>query len=821
MSSRSAPAAFSPSRRWTRSTVLDAGTPLVSPLAPLPAEVLDRTRKGTFGPEDPHPREGTIGKDLTVRPGSIVSPQTLYTGKERRGNVHNPETGEPGAVNGHAGVQFYAAPANERVWNMEVPYVTDAQISNELTQYGKGVHREESGSSDESVVSDGWRLTPPMESPQPHLLHEFMEEMEDRMASEAGLHAIDVDDTGPVVCLGTRLSQPQLFPRRQTPEPYTDEEALEGDVPVASELWAPTPDAWTPQNPMPLERWDLSQGKVERIQYDARSRDWWRPTDENRLPNGALSTIDKSNEDDPVSSSSEDEEGEIKRYASLREDALPPGPNQPSHVDRLELPRLRSLRHGALVSRKRYSSSPSVAPSESTVDHAIYDDPLDSTRLSTPNARLVEAEKIINNVVQSAALGTANPALRPRAESFFDLPLEGETSNSPDPLFHFETDSDSLPELVEGSSSESNDSSELDRIDLEGAIEVRTRDCVDAINRMRRSALSPDLDPLQRSMTHTNLLEWGRQQDALLDRLRDDENRHAVFPLLQGLDVVKQYLGDLVDKAAMVVESDGTLIMNEPSPISAKQALVAVSGDGKRLRRMNDSVWGYTPARRIAMQAEVARLHPYLGPLIDVRGSFVDFMGRALALVTRRRYRLDLTNVNQDFVNSLPFLNQEEAGRLYVLRNVFDNKGQSEVVQAINAFLALRFRDAHVIAHLLHSDILGLEDYGSTCGGMITRADSIFSTASAFERACFNQRYPSPALFFACHSHQPGLLIQAVDGLLDPRPWLSACCVEEVLWDALHPFKFMMILAVICLGLRCVALFPYHLLRDDGSDEYS
>lgn len=112
--------------------------------------------------------------------------------------------------------------------------------------------------------------------------------------------------------------------------------------------------------------------------------------------------------------------------------------------------------------------------------------------------------------------------------------------------------------------------------------------------------------------------------------------------------------------------------------------------------------------------------------------------------VTRRRYRLDLTNIDQDFANSLPFLKQEEAGRLYILRNVFDSKGQSEVVQAIDAFLALRFRDAHVIAHLLHSNILGLEDYGLLCGGMITRADSVFSTASAFERACFNQRYPSP-----------------------------------------------------------------------------
>ncbi|KAJ7845566.1 hypothetical protein B0H13DRAFT_2363575 [Mycena leptocephala] len=106
MSSHSTPVSPTTSSRWPRSMISDAGRgvsnlgmPLVSPLTPLPAEVLDRTRKGTFGPEDPHPREGTVirrvqaatdaewvkhrqGKDLTVRPGSVVSPQAHYTGKE-------------------------------------------------------------------------------------------------------------------------------------------------------------------------------------------------------------------------------------------------------------------------------------------------------------------------------------------------------------------------------------------------------------------------------------------------------------------------------------------------------------------------------------------------------------------------------------------------------------------------------------------------------------------------------------------------------------------------------------------------------------------
>jgi hypothetical protein len=60
MSSCSAPATFSPSHCWACSVIMDAGVPLVSPLALLPAKILDCKHKGTFGPEDPHPHKGTI-----------------------------------------------------------------------------------------------------------------------------------------------------------------------------------------------------------------------------------------------------------------------------------------------------------------------------------------------------------------------------------------------------------------------------------------------------------------------------------------------------------------------------------------------------------------------------------------------------------------------------------------------------------------------------------------------------------------------------------------------------------------------------------------
>jgi hypothetical protein len=56
--------------------------------------------------------------------------------------IHDPVTGEPGARNGHTSMQLYAAPNTDKVWDMEVPYVSDQQIQKELWKYGTGVHHE-------------------------------------------------------------------------------------------------------------------------------------------------------------------------------------------------------------------------------------------------------------------------------------------------------------------------------------------------------------------------------------------------------------------------------------------------------------------------------------------------------------------------------------------------------------------------------------------------------------------------------------------------------------------------------------------------------
>ncbi|KAJ7929503.1 hypothetical protein B0H13DRAFT_2310419 [Mycena leptocephala] len=782
MLSRTAPNTSNSSGRWPRSRLMDAGrgfsefgTPLISPLTPLPADVLDRTRKGTFGPEDPHLQEGTVFRRVqAATDGSVVSPQTLYTGKDVR--VHNPDTGEPGAINGHAGVQFYAAPNSERVWNMEVPYVPDAQIGATLVKYGKGVHREaDPDSGNESPVSDGWCPTPPIVAPVPRcaatapvlayaspepeetdetseLAVSCTEDTEQRIAAEAALFSPDDGTLGNVKApVGSRIAR----------LPW----ALQYD-PIKP--WSPVSDAWTAANPMPLERWNVSSGHVEHVQYHPRLCNWQRSTDENRLPKlvfsnftneGAdapypeilLSAIDKEPSDN--SSSSSEEEGEITDHAPPHGNT-PSGSQLQSRVDELRVPALGSLRHGALITRSDYSSSPSAAPSESTADIPAYDQAYDTTDAAVTADRLAEAEKIINEVVHRVARGTVDPDLRPRAESFFDLPPG---TSCAEPLFHFESDSDSMPELVTGSSSESSGASGLDRLSLEGTTEVLTVDCVDALRRIRGAAPSPEYDLHGRSAVQTRLLSWGRQQEALLERLRDDENRHAILPLQQGLDIINRDLDSLINRTANTVEVGG-IISNESKTLDAERTLdlvtqrigtgkrkvrdetsIAISGDGKRMRRLGGSAWACTPASRAALQAEAARLRAFLIPLIEVRGNLLDFLSWILVLVTRRRYNLDMTTIGQYSDVTFPLLKRDEFLQLNIVRKAFNDRGQTAVVDAIDAILGLHFREAHVLAHLLHYEILSLEEPYAADDHLDAK-----STAKNFERACFDQWYPMP-----------------------------------------------------------------------------
>ncbi|KAJ6448422.1 hypothetical protein C8R47DRAFT_1231025 [Mycena vitilis] len=145
-----------------------------SPTASIPGDVLSRTRTHHFGRVDTHPRSGTNhqrvqaatdlqwaafrrGHELTVRPGSVVSPQTVYTGREVRSNgqevhhavllnarllVHNPDSGEPGMQNGHAMVHFYTTPRADVAWDLETPYAPAESVTRQLQGYSAAIHQE-------------------------------------------------------------------------------------------------------------------------------------------------------------------------------------------------------------------------------------------------------------------------------------------------------------------------------------------------------------------------------------------------------------------------------------------------------------------------------------------------------------------------------------------------------------------------------------------------------------------------------------------------------------------------------------------------------
>ncbi|KAJ6509356.1 hypothetical protein C8R47DRAFT_1208540 [Mycena vitilis] len=148
--------------------------PRLTPLASVPCAVLDRERTHNFGPEGFLPRPSNavqrvqaasdeqwaryrLGYPTLVRPGSVVAPQTIYTGSSTRPDgqeihhavflnsrmlIHNPTTGRPGMINGHAVATLVAAPSTNQPWSNEVPYPTAAEVRKQLSRYGPATQAE-------------------------------------------------------------------------------------------------------------------------------------------------------------------------------------------------------------------------------------------------------------------------------------------------------------------------------------------------------------------------------------------------------------------------------------------------------------------------------------------------------------------------------------------------------------------------------------------------------------------------------------------------------------------------------------------------------
>jgi hypothetical protein len=118
---------------------------------------------------------------------------------------------------------------------------------------------------------------------------------------------------------------------------------------------------------------------------------------------------------------------------------------------------------------------------------------------------LNEAERIIQDVVHNSALGSASTRVSHHVQT---QPVLSTCLDS-DALFPIEYESDSVPELLDGNSSDPSNSSSEDLSSDSGSFAfVRTTDCLEAMARMRRSAPTPDRDLQNRADAVAGLKEW-------------------------------------------------------------------------------------------------------------------------------------------------------------------------------------------------------------------------------------------------------------------------------------------------------------------------
>ncbi|KAJ7787719.1 hypothetical protein B0H13DRAFT_2395176 [Mycena leptocephala] len=491
MPSHSAPASPAPPRYTARPPLARnagrgttrQGAPLVSPLTPLSAGILDRTRRGSFGPEDPHLREGTIlnrvqaltdelwvrhrhGEELAVRPGSVVSPQAMYTGRETRVN------GEPGSINGHANVQLHAAPSNQRNWNLEVPYVSDSQIRDTLTHYGTGVHREHAVFSrirrlirtPRSLRDGAARLQPrllrflplvnyspvsgyvahPEGMPPPFDISN-MQELGRTMTGDHVLRfsepSVDGSAASPAAERpGTpRLPWQLLYDRpalitNKTPvlEGVSDDDRSPDAI---ADDWLPADLAtWPTSSCSPAAQQVKNNERVEHVPYDALFSNFVAPVES--LPPAGLP--------EDVVKEEMRSEGEEREEGQIEEDAPPLDPCLRSRADHVAIPAIGTGRRGTVINRERYSSSPSISGAE-VVHNSVHlhaESAPSPLRLPHPRSTsttadyVSEAERLIRGA--GTHLTTDNGSVFPAP------PL---LCSSLDPLFDIDLDNDSLPSL--------------------------------------------------------------------------------------------------------------------------------------------------------------------------------------------------------------------------------------------------------------------------------------------------------------------------------------------------------------------------------------
>ncbi|KAJ6455932.1 hypothetical protein C8R47DRAFT_1082629 [Mycena vitilis] len=269
----------------------------ISSLAPITGNALDRTRIHHFGPETRLPHGGNVltrvraasnhqegrqrqGQPPEVRLGSIVSPQTLFTGHETRPNgqelfhavflnarmlINNPLTGHPGMVNGHVLATLVAAPADERPWPYEVAFSSSPHTRNPLAIRERAAH----------TAAGPQRRGGPYRLPT---------DRQNRRVPRPIAHAMDMADGIPTAPVWTSAPLPQM--RVSTPQKLLEAPSTLNPPlgPFASSPFTTAPLAAAPRNPNPPSTSPFSPFSTTPLDEVMRSRRFKTNRDDRRSP---------------------------------------------------------------------------------------------------------------------------------------------------------------------------------------------------------------------------------------------------------------------------------------------------------------------------------------------------------------------------------------------------------------------------------------------------------------------------------------------------------------------------------------------------------
>ncbi|KAJ7918353.1 hypothetical protein B0H13DRAFT_1869533 [Mycena leptocephala] len=456
-----------------------------------------------------------------------------------------------------------------------VPYASDRQIQETLTKYGSGVIEKMMLHSLDwnRELSPGY-VTHPEGSIPPF----DISRMREIGHTPSGDHVLQFPDLSAGIAEIGRMDRPgtpRLLWTLMHEPPVLSSTAGPGLGEILEE------DNETTGGP--------SNGLVERVFYDAHACNWMHEeSTAGKHPESSGAGVEKETtvaardveEEEIASSSNELEEGELRVAPRVAD------PHLQSRADAVPIPAIGSGRRGAVITRSNYSSSASPVSTNSTATPSFF-----SRQSATPSRsplsiaeKFLEAERVISATVYSIATG------RSVIPSPSKTPL---TLTQADSLFDFEDDSDSPPELLDEDSSDEHTSSAEDFTLTNKFVTVRTAKCLEALAQMRQAAPTPDRNPEVRTIAMDDLVEWSRQQVQLQEGVRCSENHRALFPLREGLEIVRLYLEDLIDRDAMALEDRGrqswSMALTPAGDGKRKicnEFILAVAHDGKRLQRL-------------------------------------------------------------------------------------------------------------------------------------------------------------------------------------------------------------------------------------------